>query len=296
MSWSNLKLRIIRKYQRTAAEHFARRPFVLRNDRPIISFTFDDFPTTALTTAGTILEQHGVRGTYYISLGLTGQVAPTGPIIERSQVSSVLERGPELGCHTFAHCHASDTSPDVFEANIVENRRVLSELIPGAELRTLSYPIGCPKPATKRRCAKSFAACRAGGQTFNNGTVDLDNLRAFFLEQSRDNLKAIKQMIDATVDAKAWLILATHDVCPSPTRYGCTPELFERVVRYSVDSGATVVPMTGALELCGLAVGRRKAEDGRRRAEDGRQMSDLRLPPSVICWPPSFRPPSSEMI
>ena len=295
--------RLLRKYQRTAAEYLARRPYVLRNDRPIISFTFDDFPTTALTTAGTILEQHGVRGTYYISLGLTGQIAPTGPIIERSQVSSVLERGHELGCHTFAHCHASDTPSDIFETNIVENRRVLAELVPGAELKTLSYPIGCPKPATKRSCAKHFAACRAGGQTFNRGIVDLDNLRAFFLEQSRDDLNAVKQMIDATVSARGWLILATHDVCPNPTRYGCTPEFFERAVRYSVDSGSTVVPVTGALELCGLVVGKRKSEDGSQKTEDGRPRteggepeSDVRRPMSDVRPPTSdLRPPSSAL-
>lgn len=253
-AWSGLGLRLLRKYQRTAAEHFARRPFVLRNERPIISFTFDDFPTTALTTAGAILEQHGVRGTYYISLGLTGLVAPTGPIIERSQIPSVLERGHELGCHTFAHCHASDTAPAVFEANVTENGRVLSALVPGAEMTTLSYPIGCPKPATKRRCAKYFAACRAGGQTFNRRVVDLDNLRAFFLEQSRDDFDAVKQTIDKTVAQNGWLILATHDVCPNPTRYGCIPTFFEKVVRYSVDSGASVVPVARALEFCGAAI------------------------------------------
>src|SRR5262249_45208109 len=61
--------------------------------------------------------------------------------------------------------------------------------------------------------------------------------------------EAIKQTVDGNVRAKGWLIFATHDVCDQPTRFGCSPSLFEEVVRYSINSGATVLPVSRALNL-----------------------------------------------
>jgi peptidoglycan/xylan/chitin deacetylase (PgdA/CDA1 family) len=48
----------------------------MRNREPMISFTFDDFPRSALHVAGRILEDHGIAGTYYVSLGLMGTLTP----------------------------------------------------------------------------------------------------------------------------------------------------------------------------------------------------------------------------
>jgi hypothetical protein len=224
----------------------------MRSSRPLIAFTFDDFPRSALLTAGRILEDHRVFGTYYTSLGLMAQTAPTGEMFTCDDLSAVLQRGHELGCHTFGHCHAYDTPAGVFEDSILENRRVLRTLAPEAEFKTLSYPISCPRPGTKRRCARHFLGCRAGGQTFNTGIVDLDHLKAFFIEQSRDHPEAIKAMIDANGRAGGWLIFATHDVCENPTRYGCPPALFTEIVRYSVRSGARVLPVSAALAAIGV--------------------------------------------
>jgi hypothetical protein len=97
--------------------------------------------------------------------------------------------------------------------------------------------------------ARYFACARAGGQTFNVGVVDLNYLKAFFIEQSRDNFEAIREMIDANARANGWLIFATHDVCDTPTRFGCTPVLFERIVEYATQSGAAILPILGGLRL-----------------------------------------------
>jgi peptidoglycan/xylan/chitin deacetylase (PgdA/CDA1 family) len=246
--------RLRSKGQRLAAKHLAQRPFILKNDRPLISFSFDDFPVSALEVAGPMLERHGIAATYYVSVGLAGSLAPTGRIVEKTAIAQVIERGHELGCHTFGHCHATETEPDEFERNIVKNHRVLREMLPEVTVHTLSYPIGCPRPATKRRCARYFGGCRAGGQTYNAGRVDLDNLQAFFLEQSRDDLDAVVKLIDATCRANGWLILATHDVCPEPTRYGVSPEFFEKIVGHAIACGAVVTCVSRGLSLCGVSL------------------------------------------
>lgn len=240
--------RVQGKYQRFLAGNLYNRVFRIESSTPIISFTFDDFPRSALLTGGEILRSRGVCGTYYVSLGLAGKKTETGTMFEMEDLRGALEQGHELGCHTFNHSHSWETPPGLFEDQIVKNQRVLQQLIPGTSFRTLSFPIGHPRPDTKRRASNYFSCCRGGGQTFNMGKVDLNCLSAYFLEQSRENPEAIKRMIDRNSEAGGWLIFATHDVCEDPTQWGCTPELFEEVVQYAVQSGAQILPVVQAYE------------------------------------------------
>src|SRR5437899_9506135 len=101
-------------YQRATARLLFRRSFWVKPERQIISFTFDDFPLSALSVGGAILNRFGLAGTYYASLGLEGRDAPTGRIFSRGDLKRVLEEGHELGCHTFAHCDSWDTPTSVF--------------------------------------------------------------------------------------------------------------------------------------------------------------------------------------
>jgi peptidoglycan/xylan/chitin deacetylase (PgdA/CDA1 family) len=217
--------------------------------RPLISFTFDDFPRSALLTGGSILRQFGLAGTYYVSLGLAGKQTATGEMFLPEDLRAVLEHGHELGCHTFSHCHSWQTDSQSFEKSVIENQTALNILFPGAGFKTFSYPISPPRPLTKARIANRFMGCREGGQTFNTGSADLNQLSAYFLEKSRDNLPAVKEVIDFGRKAHGWLIFATHDVCENPTPYGCVPEFFKAVVKYAVDSGAEIVPVVKALEI-----------------------------------------------
>jgi hypothetical protein len=251
MADGHLWERIRGRYRRTSSRLFFKRPFAINTQIPFISFTFDDFPRSALLTGGAILQHFGLRATYYASFGLMGKQAPTGTMFWREDLETLLQQGHELGCHTFGHCHAWETKPSVFEDSIIENRLVLGDLFPAASFRTLSYPISQPRARTKQRVARHFACCRGGGQTFNVGTSDLNCLRAHFLEQSRDDPQAIRNLIDQNRRACGWLIFATHDICEIPTAWGCTPDLFEDIVQCALNSGARILPVIEAWEaLC----------------------------------------------
>src|SRR5256885_10495770 len=129
------------KYQRYTATRLFMNRFSIDSAEPVVSFTFDDFPTSALRAGGAILEQFGVRGTYYASFGLVGTTGPTGRIFAIADVKPLLERGHEIGCHTFNHCHSWDTSRKLYEDSIVANQAALDRIAPGVRLRTFSYPI-----------------------------------------------------------------------------------------------------------------------------------------------------------
>lgn len=251
MSSMYLARKVRNYYIRNSWRYLFKRPFTIKTNVPIISFTFDDFPRSAVGSGGTILESSECRGTYYASLGLMGKHAPTGEMFLEEDLHTLLSKGHELGCHTFDHSHSWETRPSVFANSVAANQAALDKLFPGLRFGTFSYPISTPRLQTKRIIGQRFMCCRGGGQTFNTGTVDLGYLAAFFLEKSRDNLPAIEYVVEQNRQARGWLILATHDVSDNPTPYGCTPHFFEAVVRAATESGARILPVAEALEtLC----------------------------------------------
>ena len=254
MNLSNLPARFQGRFQRTVSALSFRRQFQMRNQTPFISFTFDDFPCSAFRAGGLILKKAGVRGTFYASLGLMGTEAPSGKIFLLNDLRDAAAEGHEIGCHTYAHCDSWKTAPATFEESIVQNQRALAGAVSGAAFKTFSYPISWPRPRTKRRVGRHFTCCRCGGQTFNSGIVDLNSLKAFFLEKSADNIGPIKSLIDENRQQRGWLIFATYDIAEQPTRYGCTPSFFEQVVAYSVTSGARILPVIEAWQaICDSA-------------------------------------------
>lgn len=243
--------RVRGRYYRTGAKWFCRKPVDIVSPVPYISFTFDDFPRTALSRAGRILRQAGAGGTYYAALGLLGRHNDCGEMFTAEDLAAVGAEGHELGCHTYDHYPSSETAPREFEASVERNREALAGLLPGARFATFSYPINAPRVGTKFRVARRFRACRGGGQTFNHQAADLNYLAAFFIEQSRNAPERIWDVIEQNRRANGWLIFATHDVCEDPSPYGCRPELFEAVVERSLASGARVLPVTQVLEALG---------------------------------------------
>ncbi len=241
--------RAVNWYKRNAAKPPFQRRAGVRLRVPIMLFTFDDFPKTALQYAAAILNGHGVKGTFYVSLGLLGQQCPSGVICSPEDVIETFTQGHELGSHTFSHCHSWNTSTKEFASSLTQNREALAELVPDATFRSFSYPIALPRPAVKRVCAAKFASSRGGGQTFNVGSTDLNQLSAFFLEKVQGNLQPVKDIIDHNNRAKGWLIFATHDVTSQPSTYGCSPEFFQAVVQYAVESGARILPIAEAVEV-----------------------------------------------
>src|SRR5438093_8828125 len=160
--------------RRFVVEHLARRDFQLRGDAPYVSFTFDDYPRTALTGGGRILIDYGVRGTYFVALGLLGTQSVSGPIASWDDLAATVRQGHELGCHTFDHVDGSVVSADQFARSIETNRTALERSAVSSQFDVFAYPLNGPALATKRVAGQRFVACRGGGQTFNRGSIDLN--------------------------------------------------------------------------------------------------------------------------
>ena len=259
--------RVRNKFRRLASFYLARRRVELRHGFPVISFSFDDFPKSSLHLGGKVFERLGVSGTYYVSFGLMDGVSEMvpqftpldshkrmiawaislraweEPMFDERDVHDLLDQGHEVGCHTFSHCDSwKVTGPD-FEASLLDNRFALERLVPTTSFATIAYPFSSCGPRAKRIAAKYFSCCRGGQQGFNSGWTDLNNLRAMALEKCHGNVTFVKDAINRNNSAAGWLIFRTHDTCEHPGRSGCTLEFLEEIVRYSVESGAKVLPV-----------------------------------------------------
>jgi len=246
--------RAANRWRRFSVEHFARRDFRLPGDVAYVSFTFDDFPRTALTEGGRILRDHGVRGTYFVSFQLLDTDSVSGRIVSLDDLHRTLRDGHELGCHTFSHVDGSVVAADEFARSIDANRAALASSPLETHFDTFAYPLNGPAVPTKKVAGGRFIGCRGGGQTFNADVIDLSLLKAYFLDaRSRPRMAEVTQLIARNADNKGWLIFASHDVRTTPSDYGWNPTDFAHIVNLSLRSGAHVLPMKDVCAALGLA-------------------------------------------
>jgi peptidoglycan/xylan/chitin deacetylase (PgdA/CDA1 family) len=228
------------------AERFAHKRARRASTAPMISFTFDDFPRSALTVGGRMLTDHGWRGTFYGAMGLMGRVTSTETMFTRTDLDDLLTAGHELACHTLDHTSCLAVSTGKFVDECADNRRKAATMLSGYQLRNFSFPHGHVTLAGKRSLQSAYKTCRSIEWGINSDPADLGFLRANPI-YSRLAIGTLKQLIYANNQLKGWLVLYTHDVAINPSPYGCTPEYFEEVLRCADESGAEVLTIHEAV-------------------------------------------------
>jgi len=209
-----------------------------------------------------MLFDHGRRGTYYAAMGLMGSSASAGPMFTRGDLDDLLTNGHELACHTFSHTSCLSVDTEEFVNGCAENRRKAAAMLSGYELRNFSFPHGHITLAAKYRLRSAYDTCRSIEWGINSNPADLGFLRANPI-YSRLDIETLKRLIHANSRTNGWLVLYTHDVATHPSPYGCTPEYFEEVLRWALESGADIVTIREAAsryKLCSTASVLERAE------------------------------------
>src|ERR1700733_14195033 len=85
-----------------ATELLAIKTIAMRNQQGIVSFTFDDFPSSAATRGATILQNYGSCGTFYAAGSLCEQTIDDVSLFNSPDVAALAAVGHEIGCHTFS--------------------------------------------------------------------------------------------------------------------------------------------------------------------------------------------------
>jgi peptidoglycan/xylan/chitin deacetylase (PgdA/CDA1 family) len=241
-------------YKRQISNLFNKKLCKLNNKRPIVTFTFDDFPKTAYTVGGEILNRYNFKATYYASLKFMGLELPYAKAFSAEDLDLLLKNGHELGCHTYDHFESWETPGGDFNESIIRNSNRLQEIVPNARFASFSYPKTSPSSENKGIAGKYFHSSRGGGQTNNARQVDLNLLRSYFLDKrNNQNLSEIRNMINKNSMDNGWLIFSTHDISDTHSNFGCGIKFFENIVTYVASNNFEVLNVSKVVELyCGI--------------------------------------------
>ncbi|OGR10834.1 MAG: hypothetical protein A2277_18050 [Desulfobacterales bacterium RIFOXYA12_FULL_46_15] len=221
-----------------------KRLFMDSKKKAIISFTFDDAPVSSFTMGGKILEDNGFRGTYYIAAELLERLTEIGQIAGLKTITEFRKRGHEIANHTYGHINCEKSGPVRVIRSIQENRKMLDGIVSS----NFSYPFGAIDSQARfatRLCSTSARGISPG---INRGIINLMDLKAVRI-YSRSGIDRCLGLVRECAALGGWLIFYTHDVCDSPSDFGCTPEQFREVVAAASNRKISVLTVQKAMEI-----------------------------------------------
>ncbi|MDY7578259.1 polysaccharide deacetylase family protein [Herbaspirillum sp. RTI4] len=237
-----------RPLTRWLARQLVRNQLPLRGDTAVVSFTFDDVPASACTNGAHTLEQHGVRGTFYIAGDLTDRLEQGIPCHSLAQLKLLKESGHEIGSHGFSHIHYDTLNDARLKLDLQRNSDFLDQLSIDPAWLNFAYPFGAYSLEAKLTCRKRFRSSRISGGGHHEKSADLNALKTYRLYSTPVDAGSYESHLKRTVATKGWLIINTHDVQASPSRYGCTPERLNTAVAAALAAGCKVLPVDAAID------------------------------------------------
>jgi peptidoglycan/xylan/chitin deacetylase (PgdA/CDA1 family) len=241
----HLKTKLISLLARTLVT----RPARLAGHKPVASISFDDFPKNAWTLGGPMLARHGARATYYTAGGFCGGEVEGTRYYDPEDLRELAAAGHEIGCHGFAHQSAPGLSEAELIADTRRNREFLGGFLNGQAPVSYAFPFGRVSPRSKRFYASRFESARGTHAGINIGRVDLAQLNVVSLETRCWNEKAIEIAIHRVLHSHGWLILYTHDVSDTPTRFGSTPKMLDWALGRVAAARIEMLPVREALPV-----------------------------------------------
>ena len=240
------------KIKRRMTQWRSAAPAKVSCQRPVVTFTFDDFPKSAVRGAD-IVETHGGHAGFYACTSMMGKSGPMGDMFTAEDLLELASRGHEIGAHTHSHLDCAQSDKTECEQDISENLAALKEAGFEHVVSALAYPYGETQFVLKEQLASQFLTGRGVLPGLNSGVVDRLQLRAVELDQSDISEERAFAMLEKAVETNAWLIYFSHDVSDEPTNFGASPDLIEKLCQRAVDLGAVLAAPTRAAALAGIS-------------------------------------------
>jgi peptidoglycan/xylan/chitin deacetylase (PgdA/CDA1 family) len=219
-----------------------------RLQRPAASFSFDDFPRSALHTAAPMIAREGGRATYYAAGSYCGVHEDGLDYYTADDLRAAHADGHEIACHSFAHVRGvtvtdAGLSQD-FERNAAFLRATVSEDLP---LTNYAYPFGNVSPRTKRLAGRRFASSRGIHPGVNAGVLELAQLKAIPLESRSWRADEVERLVEQARDSRGWVIFFSHDVDERPSPFGATPDMLAHALDAVRAAGLEILTVKDAL-------------------------------------------------
>ena len=189
--------------------------------RASISFTFDDARRSQVDLGHPVLDQLGIRATFF--------VLPDGVDQARRGWEDVVAAGHEIGNHTARHpCsgnfswtrhHAiEDLTLEDMDTEITEADRWIRDTL-GTEARVFAYPCGhtfVGRGLSTQSFVPLVADRFVAGRTFNdvaaNSPLHCDLAQVMAMSSDGCSFEDLEPALDATLEEGAWLVLGGHEI------------------------------------------------------------------------------------
>ena len=239
-TWSPGKAAVLR--------HVASRPVRVTREQALVSFTFDDVPLSVMANAAPLLDEYGVKATFYVALGLA---SPPGAFLGEADVRMLAQQGHDIGCHTLSHYSLKRGTPEGLREDAIAGKRALEAVLGGAPVEHFAYPYGAIGPRAKALLEPLFATMRTSTRGINLGRVDLTYLRAENLYSGVHglDLERVRRRVQAIARHGGWLIFYTHGVHADPSAEDTSCDDFRRAVELALESGAPIMPVATAASI-----------------------------------------------
>ncbi len=226
--------------------------------RAAVSFSFDDARPTQLDRGVAILNAHGVRGTFYVSLDNVRR--------RPDEWRRLADDGHEIGNHTLHHpCSANfpwardhaleDYCLERMEAELLAANEAIEGVL-GVRPQTFAYPCGQTFVGRGESLAsyiplvaRHFVVGRRAFDEIHNDPLYCDLAQATSLDLDRAGLDHAMGLVRAAVVDGGWLILMSHEVAPAGGQ-ATRPDVLEALCRHVTDPASglwvdTVVAVGG---------------------------------------------------
>jgi peptidoglycan/xylan/chitin deacetylase (PgdA/CDA1 family) len=241
--------RLARRASHRVARHLPLPPARMRNEKPLVSFTFDDVPVSAHAVGASMIETHGARATFYVATGLLGQRSDFWTVAGQDEVVDLYRRGHEIGLHSHLHRAASTLDADEFASDLRRNAEALAGIHSGIEPRNFAYPFGQCTVARKLQLRSLVRSSRSIYAGVNRGVFDPHYMRAVELCDARLTPEQLDNYLDRTRRSSGWLVFCLHDVSDTPSILGCSRRFLDRALASVARRGMRVVTVDAALDL-----------------------------------------------
>lgn len=134
--------------------------------RAAASLTFDDGTYDQYSTAWPVLEEKGVKGTFYLAAGLIGtgiwnDHGTSRRMMSWQEASEIAASGHEIGSHSMSHIDLSRGEID-FDLEFRESRNLIEAEIPGTVVETFCWPHWRETDETMKAASQYYISARSG--------------------------------------------------------------------------------------------------------------------------------------
>lgn len=215
------------------------------------SVTFDDVPRSALENGVELLASYGVRATFYLSASLSAQRGFISP----EDARELVEKGHEIGCHTYSHYRLSKGSVGELTLDAARNRAALAVDFGLGDVGNFSYPFGEVSDALRRSLESDYTTLRSVYAGVNGRQADLTLLRANAVYTASVDWRRIERQAARASKMNAWVIFYTHGVEQEPDRFGCRPDDLKRVCEIALAHRLTPIRVRDVLHHASNSTG-----------------------------------------